>query len=239
MSNTGKTVEEIAFNTIVGKNIRYLRKSKKLSQSKVADVIGLSFQQVQKYEKGLNGLHSFNLHKIAHRVFNVSMDVLADPQMIIKHEGFKDKHESQEYRTLGTATPQDAGYLKPQNGIGSMEEITKDQMDAALDKAKAEGYLEPKVIVGSLEKIKDQLKKDGIDPEETILPTLRRAASDKIKNEEALKNLKRKTYGSLSFDASRYDEFEEEYPAPLTQLEHDPKMRATYDAIIDARKKRY
>ena len=78
-------------------------------------------------------------------------------------------------------TPQDAGYLKPQNGIGSMEEITKDQMDAALTKAKAEGYLEPKVCVGSLDQITEKLKEDGIDPEETILPTLR--------------ELKKKTYG--------------------------------------------
>ena len=36
-----------------------------------------------------------------------------------------------------------------------------------------EGYLQPQVMVGSLEEIKDKLKKDGIDPEETILPTLR------------------------------------------------------------------
>ena len=34
------------------------------------------------------------------------------------------------------------------------------------------------------------------------------------------------------FDASRYEQFADEYPAPLSQLEHDPKMRATYDAIL-------
>ena len=124
MSNQGKRPDEVEFNTIVGKNIRYLRKSKKLTQSNVGDAIGVSFQQVQKYEKGFNGLHSYSLYKVAHRVFNVSMDVLADPQMIIKYEGFKDKHESQEYQTLGTAkSPQDAGYLKPQKDIGSLEEI--------------------------------------------------------------------------------------------------------------------
>jgi transcriptional regulator with XRE-family HTH domain len=157
MSNQGKRPDEIEFNTVVGKNIRYLRKSKKLTQTDVGQAIGVSFQQVQKYENGQNGLHSFSLYKIAHKVFNISMDVLADPQMIVKHKGFSE-----------VITPQDAGYLKPQKGIGSMEEITKDQMDAALSKAKAEGYLEPKVIVGSLEKIKDQLKKDGIDPEKTV-----------------------------------------------------------------------
>ena len=88
MSNKGKTEEETVYNSLVGKNIRYLRKQKKLTQSDIAKAIQVSFQQVQKYERGINGLHSHNLHKIAHRVFNVSMDVLADPQMISKHEGF-------------------------------------------------------------------------------------------------------------------------------------------------------
>ena len=36
----------------------------------------------------------------------------------------------------------------------------------------------PQVLVGSLEEIKDKLKSDGIDPEETILPTLRKAARE-------------------------------------------------------------
>ena len=34
MSNKGKGPDEVEFNTIVGKNIRYLRKSKKLTQGK-------------------------------------------------------------------------------------------------------------------------------------------------------------------------------------------------------------
>ena len=210
MSNQGKRPDEVEFNTIVGKNIRYLRKSKKLTQSNLADAIGVACQQVSKYELGSNWLHSYSLYKVARKVLNVSMDVLTDPQMIIKYEGFKDKNESHEYKTLG-------------------EEITKDQMDAALSKAKAEGYLEPKVIVGSLEKIKDQLKKDGIDPEKTIT-TLKKAAQEKVKYDVERR---------MVFDPNKYEEFEEEYPAPLSQLENDPKMRATYDAIIDARKKRH
>ena len=54
MSNQGKRPDEVEFNTIVGKNIRYLRKSKILTQTKVGSAIGVSFQHVQKYEKGLN-----------------------------------------------------------------------------------------------------------------------------------------------------------------------------------------
>ena len=96
MSNKGKNEEETLYNGIVGKNIRYLRKQKKLTKTDIAKAIQVSFQQVQKYEKGLNGLHSHNLHKIAHRVFNTSMDVLADPHMILKCEGFSE--EAPEWR---------------------------------------------------------------------------------------------------------------------------------------------
>ena len=74
MSNKGKGPDELEFNTIVGKNIRYLRKLKRLTQTQVGNAINVSFQQVQKYEKGANGLHSFALHKVAHKVFNREVD---------------------------------------------------------------------------------------------------------------------------------------------------------------------
>ena len=95
MSNRGKKPDEVEFNSTVGKNIRYLRKLNKLTQSEVADAIGVACQQVSKYEKGMNGLHSYSLYKVAHRVFNVSMDVLSDPKMITKYEGFRSDREMQ------------------------------------------------------------------------------------------------------------------------------------------------
>jgi transcriptional regulator with XRE-family HTH domain len=211
-----KTKELAEFTKMVGANLRYIRIARKLSQTKVSHALDVTFQQMQKYEAGTNCINAWRLVQLSN-FFKVPVSDILNVDYIAN--------------SCNKKTPQDAGYLKPQNGIGSMEEITKDQMDAALDKAKAEGLLEPKVIVGSLEKIKDQLKKDGIDPEETILPALR--------NEKAKRDLKRRTFGNLSFDASRYEEFEDEYPAPLSQLEHDPKMRATYDAIIDGRKRRH
>ena len=96
MSNQGKRPDEVEFNTIVGKNIRHLRKWKKLTQTKVADAIGVSFQQVQKYEKGSNGLHSYSLHKVAHRVFNMKMDELTNPNMIADHTEFVRRQEDED-----------------------------------------------------------------------------------------------------------------------------------------------
>jgi len=105
-----KTVEDLAFNAVVGRNIKYLRKYKKLNQTQVATGVKVKFQQLQKYEKGFNACSSYRLDLLA-KFFKVSTDVLADPEMIIKHGGFT------------ALTPQDAGYLKPQADIGSLEEI--------------------------------------------------------------------------------------------------------------------
>ena len=91
-SRSKKTVEDLAFNTVVGRNIKYLRKYKRLNQTKVANHCKIRFQQMQKYEKGMNGCSAFRLHQLAN-FFGVSMEVLVDPQMIIKHQGFTERME--------------------------------------------------------------------------------------------------------------------------------------------------
>ena len=84
-----KTEEDIAFNAVVGKNIKYLRNCKQYNQTKVASHCNVKFQQLQKYEKGTNGTTAFRLNQLA-KFFGVSMEVLVDPEMIIKHRGFTD-----------------------------------------------------------------------------------------------------------------------------------------------------
>ncbi len=82
-----KTEEDLAFNAVIGRNIKYLRKCRSLNQTKVADHCKVKFQQLQKYEKGVNGCSAFRLNQLA-KFFKVSMDVLIDPNMITKHRGF-------------------------------------------------------------------------------------------------------------------------------------------------------
>jgi transcriptional regulator with XRE-family HTH domain len=41
---------------IIGRNLKILRKNASLTQSAVASILGISFQQMQKYEKGKNRL---------------------------------------------------------------------------------------------------------------------------------------------------------------------------------------
>ena len=82
-----KTEEDLAFNKIVGRNIKYLRKNRRLNQTKVADHCKVKFQQLQKYEKGTNGCSAFRLQQLA-KFFKVGLDVLVDPEMITKIRGF-------------------------------------------------------------------------------------------------------------------------------------------------------
>ena len=118
-----KTEGDLAFNIIVGRNIKYLRKLRSLNQTKVADHCKVKFQQLQKYEKGLNGCSAFRLHQLA-KFFKVGLDVLIDPNMITKHRGFTGQDDWLDKEL----TPQDAGYLKPQADIGSLEEINIEEL---------------------------------------------------------------------------------------------------------------
>ena len=87
-----KTADDIAFNAVVGRNIKYLRKYRRLNQTKVADHCKVKFQQLQKYEKGINGCSAYRLQQLA-KFFKVGLDVLVDPDMITKHRGFASYQE--------------------------------------------------------------------------------------------------------------------------------------------------
>lgn len=49
----------------VGRRVRTARFAKGISQETLADSIGISFQQIQKYEKGMNRIGTGRLHAIA------------------------------------------------------------------------------------------------------------------------------------------------------------------------------
>ncbi len=52
-------------DVLVGKRIRMRRTQKSISQSELADALGVTFQQVQKYEKGTNRVSCSRLYEIA------------------------------------------------------------------------------------------------------------------------------------------------------------------------------
>jgi len=57
----------------VGSRVRLRRTLLGMSQEKLAQALGLTFQQVQKYERGLNRIGSSNLYKIS-QVLGVSVE---------------------------------------------------------------------------------------------------------------------------------------------------------------------
>ena len=63
-------------DAIVGRNIRLHRLAKRMSQTGLADAIGLTFQQVQKYEKGVNRVGSGRLVRIANALDVTVMTLL-------------------------------------------------------------------------------------------------------------------------------------------------------------------
>src|SRR5580698_9771315 len=66
----------------VGLQVRLRRKELKISQEKLAEALGLTFQQVQKYERGANRISASKLYEIA-RALRVSIawffEGLSDP----------------------------------------------------------------------------------------------------------------------------------------------------------------
>ena len=70
----------------VGERIRVLRIAKDLSQTKLAESSGITFQQVQKYEKGINRVSIGRLMRFA-EILNVPVTELLPPQALMKAAG--------------------------------------------------------------------------------------------------------------------------------------------------------
>ena len=70
-----KTPEENRVNRIVGLNIRNQRIKHRWTQTQLAEKLGITFQQIGKYEKGQNGLSAIRLLKIS-KEFKVPYHVI-------------------------------------------------------------------------------------------------------------------------------------------------------------------
>jgi transcriptional regulator with XRE-family HTH domain len=59
-SMRGRGLEKIV-NQVIGKNVTSIRKNKNLSQTDIAKILDMSFQQIQKYENASNRISASNL----------------------------------------------------------------------------------------------------------------------------------------------------------------------------------
>ena len=70
--------DELIFTKIVGLQLKKIRLIKGYTQTRVAKAINITFQQIQKYERGTNEVKSINLKKLS-EYFDVSFDYWIKP----------------------------------------------------------------------------------------------------------------------------------------------------------------
>jgi transcriptional regulator with XRE-family HTH domain len=95
----------------IGRKIRALRLQRGLSQTSLADGIGLTFQQVQKYEKGTNRVSAGRLQRIA--------DLLETPVMFF-YGGAGISAKKREKRNEGLAYLQTKGAMRLMRAYGEI-----------------------------------------------------------------------------------------------------------------------
>jgi transcriptional regulator with XRE-family HTH domain len=109
-----------AIDKIIGQNVRIQRLAKRVSQSQLGKHLGLTFQQIQKYENGKNRIGSGRLLQIAEflEIKPMSLfsgieiaapgdqvdviEILAEPQCLRLLQAFKNIRDSAVRRTLVT-----------------------------------------------------------------------------------------------------------------------------------------
>ena len=103
------------FNAHLGKKLRMRRLSLGLTQTKVAQAINVTFQQIQKYEKGTNGVSSNRLMQLS--------QYLKVP-IIYFYEDFKD------FKDLmpGEDTNEDLNYSFLSRTFSSLSKIQKEKI---------------------------------------------------------------------------------------------------------------
>ncbi len=75
MQSSNVTSDTDPINITIGNNIRYLRNFYKYNQKTVAVQIEITFQQLQKYEKGISEISAAKLYRLA-KFFNVEVGFL-------------------------------------------------------------------------------------------------------------------------------------------------------------------
>ena len=70
--------DELIFTKIVGLQLKKIRLMRGYTQTRVSKAINVTFQQIQKYEKGTNECKAINLKKLS-EYFDVSFDYFIKP----------------------------------------------------------------------------------------------------------------------------------------------------------------
>ena len=82
--------KQCEFDVMVGANLQYMRKFRKLSMQKVAEQIPFTFQQLQKYEKGRNTVSAYKLLQLCN-IYKVDIAEIVKETFIEIHQGLINK----------------------------------------------------------------------------------------------------------------------------------------------------
>ena len=75
------TPEAIKTNTIIGNNLRYIRNRRKLTLQKLATLAGVRYQQIGKYELGVDQMSAYRLWQLS-QLLKVKIKYFFDPTYI-------------------------------------------------------------------------------------------------------------------------------------------------------------
>ncbi|NBC19740.1 MAG: helix-turn-helix domain-containing protein [Alphaproteobacteria bacterium] len=91
---------------IVGQRVRWRRRELKLTQEKLGDLLDLTFQQVQKYEKGVNRISAGRLYEVA-SVLGVPVTYFydgAEESLATERAGFAEMDEDVQAPVMNSET---------------------------------------------------------------------------------------------------------------------------------------
>ena len=96
--------KQCEFDVMVGANLQYMRKFRKLSMQKVAQQIPFTFQQLQKYEKGKNTISAYKLLQLCN-IYKVDIAEIVKETFIEIHQGLINKVLDKAYMVEVPADP--------------------------------------------------------------------------------------------------------------------------------------
>lgn len=106
------------FDVYVGSRVRARRLGLRVSQTKLGDATGVTFQQVQKYENGTNRIGAARLYRIA-RTLGVEVAYFFEGIENLEAAAFEDMSKGD------TPEPEDRGMIQLQSDLGKMPEAVK------------------------------------------------------------------------------------------------------------------
>ena len=109
----------IKVNKEIGLRIKHLREERKISQSALGEAIGVSYQQVQKYEKGISPITVERLQQIAKALGIAPADFLVNKFEEAVKERFTRYEPVKLKNGVADLNKEEAGLLKAYKSIGS------------------------------------------------------------------------------------------------------------------------